>query len=227
MSETNPWYPPKNHTLFDYHPTNSEILKKSLNDIDTQFKPSTISPYLQNQVIQKHTGQPVNNNQSIGRVLMNHKPSHEWDKSIFYDVYLDKNLAHRQHLQTQANTEEILKKFYNTRNPPRGSCRTFLPMRIYHNMSPITLPLIVFENGEIHPTNKVPDLTLNFLPEGGNITLTSCPDSNQKLRGLQLVVTILYSMTSIELIQSLDQFFDLYTQFQRIVYHQERSSGVA
>lgn len=79
-----------------------------------------------------------------------------------------------------------------------SDCHVYPPLLVRYADSSLPgdqyLPVDVYQNGELHPAQGVPDLTLNFHASTQAITLTSCHVDPQRERDLKIAIWTFYSM---------------------------------
>jgi hypothetical protein len=191
-----------------------------LSNINEQlaYPPVLVPKPVQDQIIKEQSSK-INQPENIGNTLLNNptrKPD-ELNKSLFYNMYLDKNAAKNHLASIQTQTNEILDRFYDSQHLPPGNCKHLIPLRLNHNIQPRSIPIAVLIQGEIHPIfNKPPSMIIHFLP-GGTIIPSVCNVQLPEMNDLAASVTTLNSMHQPRPITSLAEFFALYDEVQKYI----------
>lgn len=193
----------------------------SLSESQAQ-QPRLWQPAMQMSIGQQALQQPIRHAQQYGPALFNTvvsnqaKPAPPTQQSLFFQNYINPADALKNQAATAVNMKTVAQSV--DQFPSASRCHVFPPLLIrYHdpkNPADVFLPVEVLAMAEIHRTDNVPDVILNFHADTRAITLTLCDINPKKLDVLGMFISVVYSLADADETQTVDiaQFTTRYDQ---------------
>lgn len=145
------------------------------------------------------------------------------NSDMFYQHYISPTYAQEDHNTGLQNM---------TQNGGSATdCHVYPPLLVRYadpsRPSDQYLPVDVYNNGELHPAQGVPDLTVNFHASTGAITLTSCHVDPEREQDLKIAIWTFYSMHPgpNDRTLTIDEFTSMYDQTRFQVLHKMALRG--
>jgi len=213
-------------------------LSTVINSLDTVREaqnntPKLWSPEVQLQLASQNTQQNINQPYYYGPALVNSiygnnnyenkSAFKDYDKSLFFQNYINPRDAMKDHQTNVANVQNIAT---NLNNPPEFGkrCNVFPPLLIRYTPPRGTpnenkfVPIELLPGGELKLTDKVPDIILNFHSDSKAITFTTCDIKREKLPDFNIFVSSVYNLHELDPNKTVD--IQLFT----MMYDQQRYS---